>query len=318
MVSVIIPNFNNASYLPACLESALAQGEVVGEVIVVDDHSTDGSEIVLTRYAKSHSGQVKLYKNPNKGAAAARNFGFQQSSGEYIQFLDADDVLGVEKVKRQLKALQASPKNAIASCRWMHFRKKPGDIDGGAPQTLDRSYEQPIEWLLDSWTGKGMGALHAWLTPRHLIQQAGPWDESLTKNQDGEFFCRVLLQGSRVEFVPEAKVYYRKPTSANVSQRRSFEAAKSLLKSYQSYESEALQREDSERVRRALVRNYQRFIYELDPQYPVLLEEAWNHINKLGPNLLDLQLGGKRFQKMAQLLGFKWALRLRQRLIPPH
>jgi glycosyltransferase involved in cell wall biosynthesis len=311
VVSVIIPNFNNEPYLSACLESVLIQGDVAEEVIVVDDHSTDDSLKVLESYARNHSGRIKLYKNPNKGAAAARNFGFQQSSGQYIQFLDADDLLGPGKIQTQLDCLQRVASGTIASCRWQHFSDQPKDLATDSFQPIDQSYDEPISWLLDSWMGKGMGQTGIWLTPRHLIQQAGPWDESLTKNQDGEFFCRVLLQASRIEFVPEAKVYYRKPTSANVSQRRSDEAAKSLLKSYQSYEFEALQREDSERVRRALVRNYQRFIYELAPQHPGLLEEAWNHINKLGPDLLDSSLGGKRFQQLVRIAGFKRALQLR-------
>jgi GT2 family glycosyltransferase len=160
--------------------------------------------------------------------------------------------------------------------------------------------------------GEGYGPnWNAWLTPRHLIEQAGPWDESLTKNQDGEFFCRVLLQASHIEFVPDATVYYRKPSAGNVSQNQSHEAAKSLLRSYQSYHREALKYEDSPRVRKALALNYLNFIYRIHPLYPDLQARAWESAEQLGHSFARQKVGGTNFRYLAQVLGLKGALKLR-------
>ena len=99
LTSVIIPSFNHAAYLPAAIESALAQTARV-EVIVVDDGSTDETGEVLERYAA----RLKVHRLPHDGPSAARNRGIDSAAGEFVMFLDADDVLEPMKLKRQLEA----------------------------------------------------------------------------------------------------------------------------------------------------------------------------------------------------------------------
>ena len=92
MISVIIPVFNAAAYLPACLDSVLAQTYRDIEVIIVDDGSTDGSGDVCDDYA-CRDARVTVFHQPNGGPSAARNKGLELAGGEYIAFIDCDDVV---------------------------------------------------------------------------------------------------------------------------------------------------------------------------------------------------------------------------------
>ncbi|MCX6954347.1 MAG: glycosyltransferase family A protein, partial [Verrucomicrobia bacterium] len=99
LVSVVIPCFNSARWLPATLDSVLAQTWPRVEIIVVDDGSRDDSLAVARRYA---SRGVRVESIANSGAAAARNHGLALARGDYLQFLDADDLLAPDKLEKQL------------------------------------------------------------------------------------------------------------------------------------------------------------------------------------------------------------------------
>ena len=91
-ISVIIPAFNAASYLRQCIESVQKQTYTNVEVIVVNDGSTDGTKTILESIAGADS-RVRVFHNENKGVSAARNFGLQRATGEFISFCDADDFM---------------------------------------------------------------------------------------------------------------------------------------------------------------------------------------------------------------------------------
>src|SRR3954463_8415699 len=99
LVSIIIPCFNAERYVGDAIRSALAQTYDSIEVIVIDDGSTDGSLKVI----KSFGDAVRIESQPNAGACAARNHGIDLARGEYVQFLDADDLLHPEKIARQME-----------------------------------------------------------------------------------------------------------------------------------------------------------------------------------------------------------------------
>jgi len=104
----------------------------------------------------------------------------------------------------------------MASGIWGRFYQSDQDVKW-EQQTINEDYSSPIKWLVDSWNGGGMAQTSAWLTPRHLIDLAGIWNESLSINQDGEFCSRVLLQASSIQFCKEAKVYYRSGNTTSIS-----------------------------------------------------------------------------------------------------
>jgi glycosyltransferase involved in cell wall biosynthesis len=112
LISVIIPTFNRSAVLLRAIESVLNQTYNNFELIIVDDGSTDETELLLSPYIKS--GQLHYYKKTNGGVASARNYGVKQSSGAWIAFLDSDDEWLPEKLSEQIKYLSQHPELSIA------------------------------------------------------------------------------------------------------------------------------------------------------------------------------------------------------------
>ena len=95
-ISIIIPVYNVEAYLADCLDSILAQTFESFEVILVDDGSTDGSPAIAQKYADAHSEQIRYYRKENDGPGLARNFGVSKAKGDYLMFVDSDDIVDPE------------------------------------------------------------------------------------------------------------------------------------------------------------------------------------------------------------------------------
>jgi glycosyltransferase involved in cell wall biosynthesis len=312
LVSIIIPVYNSEKFLSESIYSALAQTWKHTEIIVVDDGSTDNSFSIAQKFA---SNSTKIYKQKNKGACAARNFGFSLSKGDYIQYLDADDILAPDKIERQLHLLRNKTGNHISSCSWGAFNKTIEEAKL-IPQKVWADLS-PIDWLITALSGGGMMQTACWLTPRHLIKKAGFWNESLKKNpnDDGEFFCRVLLKSNGISFCEEAKVYYREHNNEKrVSKIDDRVAIESLFQSHVSYENEILKVEKSQKTINAVVAKHTSFIYVYYNDFPDIALKAENRIKNLGVSKIKPQ-GGRNFLIFARIIGFKKALGLRKILI---
>lgn len=310
LVSILIPVYNKAEFVQETLDSALNQTYSNTEIVLVNDGSTDGSLEILQHYTDLYPDKITLINSPNRGVSAATNLCLHHAKGEYIQFLDADDIISSDKIEKQVQLLYGKSKGAIATCEWVNFSNDLHQFTQ-VYYGVFRDFESGLELLLRFWNHQEMMAISSFLPHRSLINKAGSWDENLTINQDGEFFARVLLHAEQVLFEPEVKVYYRSPGATNVSQQKSEKAMKSLLDSYQAYERAVLQMENSDRVRIALKKVYQKFIYDVFPQYPDLIAKAENLIQNLGV-VEKTYIGGPKFQKLSKYLGFKNALRLKR------
>lgn len=308
-VSVLVPAYNAEPYLPTCLESVLNQtyGEV--EVIVVDDGSTDATPRLARRY---ESRGVRVISQANAGPNAARNAAFDASRGEYLQYLDADDVLHQEKIERQVRRLSTSEPTAMASGAWARFTSST-DEAVFRPEAVWADFA-PVDWLTTSWGGGGMMHTAGWLIPRRVALAAGPWNAARrwAANDDADFFTRALLASSECVFCPDAKSYYRAtPGSQSTLQaRRSQEAALAVVLDT----GEALlRREDSARTRSAYADNLQRFVYLTYPSSPDLVVQAETRIQELGGARLGPEGAlGPVSLLAARCLGWKRAKRLRQ------
>ena len=215
LVSIIIPAYNSGKHLAESIESALAQTWVNKEIIVVDDGSADNSFSIAEKYAETS--KVKVIRQENKGASGARNTGLQEAKGDYIQFLDADDLLSPDKIEAQIMVLNGSS-TKLAICKTIHFND--GEDYKTGTQTNDwfcTDHNDPVDFLTKLYAGDevlpgygGMVTIHSWLTPRKLIDAAGPWNEKLSLDDDGEFFCRVILASEGIKFSNKGVNYYRK------------------------------------------------------------------------------------------------------------
>jgi glycosyltransferase involved in cell wall biosynthesis len=204
LVSVIVPVFNSESFITETMDSVIKQTWKHLEIIVVDDGSTDRSLYVLQQYRDP---RIKVFKQNNKGACAARNLGLQYSSGNVVQFLDADDILAPDKIEHQVKRLLSFDdyNDKIIHSQWGRFYKSIDENIKWEPREAIRKDLNPADWLI----ADQMSNTHCWLVPRKLIELGGFWDESLERNQDGEFFSRLISNAQDVLFCSEAKVYYR-------------------------------------------------------------------------------------------------------------
>ncbi|MGA9380619.1 MAG: glycosyltransferase family A protein, partial [Phormidium sp.] len=115
LISVIIPAFNSEKTIRETIESVLHQTFSDFELIVINDGSTDAILEIVTSIKDP---RIKVFSYPNTGVAASRNRGFSHSCGEFIAFLDADDLWTADKLEAQLKALQENPQAAVAYS-WM-------------------------------------------------------------------------------------------------------------------------------------------------------------------------------------------------------
>ncbi|MCX6950523.1 MAG: glycosyltransferase family A protein [Opitutae bacterium] len=304
LVSILIPCYNAARWLAATLESALAQTWPHTEIIVVDDGSSDNSLMIARSFT---SRGVHVLTQPNRGAAAARNAALAAAQGELIQFLDADDLLAPGKIAAQVEALTTAPAGSIASGPWGRFTLDPSSASfHPEPVWTDLT---PLDWLVLSWSGGGMFPPLVWLTPRRIIDAAGPWNEDLSLDDDGEYFCRVLLQAATIRFVPGADSYYRDHSGPRVSASQGDRAARSSFLSIELKDRHALVREESPRMRRALASNYQRFAWEQLVDAPALATLALARMQAHSPDLPPPD-GPRLYRWVSRVLGWPRARRL--------
>ena len=148
-----------------------------------------------------------------------------------------------------------------------------------------------------------------WLTPRSLIEAAGPWDESLSLHDDGEFFTRVLLRASENVFVPEATVFYRK-VDGSLSRGRSRGAIESAFAVCRSRHKHLLEVRNDRRVRSALATQFAQFAYEFGEDAPDLAAQAIAAMRNLGTRPAR-KVGGRGFRFLAGGIGVAGALRVR-------
>ena len=309
LVSILIPSYNAALWIAQTLDSALSQTWDNTEIIVVDDGSRDDSVAIISRYANRG---VLLITQSNRGASAARNRALAEARGDFIQFLDADDLLSPHKIERQLSLLATRPMGTLATCRWGRF-----ETDPQSARFVDHDVFTdftPIDWLLHCTAGARMMHPAAWLIPRAVAEKAGPWDEMLSLNDDGEYFVRVVLASSGLAFTPEpdAASYYRSGLSNSLSQRRSSSASISLHRSGELVTAHLLASENSLQVRQALADYWRHLCYELYPDAPSLSRDAERRSATYGHSTVPPPLGA-RAHLLANVVGWRLARRLAMR-----
>jgi len=307
LVSILIPLYNAEDWIDETVKSVLSQTWENKEIIVVNDGSTDDSlEIVRSINAD----ELTIVTQRNRGACAARNRAFEVSHGDYVQYLDADDLLGPDKIETQLRRLSGESPGKLASTRWGVFEDDPANAIFEGGNEACRSFDDPIDWFFPWAHGTGGMRPHAWLTPRELIEESGPWNTDLKLNQDGEFFSRVLLLSDGVVFCPNTEVYYRE-TGTGVSSRRSQEAWKSLYDSIRLICSRILEREDSPRTRQLCAAKWEQFRRRAYPSCPDLVRRAKQNVEALG-GVSYTSNASLPYRIVESVIGWKGATRVQE------
>ena len=306
LVSILIPAYNSEKWITDCIQSALAQTWPRKEIIVVDDGSTDGTLELASRFTSKEFAVVSI---ENRGAAAARNHALQLSKGDYIQWLDADDLLAPNKIESQLAALQGvHDPRILLSGPWSYFNYRTRNVKF-VPNSLWNDLS-PVEWLLRKMSENLHMQTAIWLTSRELTEAAGPWDNRLQSDDDGEYFCRVLLASKGTRFVPEAKVFYRRTPSLNrVSYIGDSDGKKdSMVVSMKLHVHYLRSLEDSDRVRKACCAYLQTWFHNFYPERPDLVAELQRIAAELHGHLEEPRLGWK-YALMKPIFGWESAKR---------
>jgi glycosyltransferase involved in cell wall biosynthesis len=293
LVSILIPAYNAEKWIGDTIKSALAQTWQNKEVIVVDDGSTDETLNV----AKSFKCKaVKVITQKNTGACGARNRALSYAQGDFIQWLDADDLLHPEKIALQLERIgQEVGTTILLTCGWgkFFFRwQKTKFISDSLWQDLT-----PVDWIMNKFTDNVWMNPAVWLVSRRLTERAGLWDErlSMSGDDDGEYICRVVAASEKVNFVGAAKCYYRIGSVGSLDWRmgESQERIESFLLSLNLSIGHLLSLEDSERTRHACVAYLETWLPLFYPENLHMIERINKLAQELGGELHNPHVGLK-------------------------
>ena len=208
LISVIVPVYKVEKYLPACLDSLLAQTYQNFELLLVDDGSPDKCWEILQQYA-AQDARVCIFRKENGGVSSARNFGLEQARGEYICFVDSDDLVLPQYLEWLYDAL-CSCGTRIAMCRYRSIRENETlwmVTECPAPQKITT---ENYSWMQE-WSGG-----HCWrmLTHREVLQDVR-FDPALFYGEDALFFVTEFLKAGSLAFLNcPLYAYLERPSSA--------------------------------------------------------------------------------------------------------
>ncbi|MDF1824405.1 MAG: glycosyltransferase [Verrucomicrobiales bacterium] len=309
LVSIIIPCYNAESYVAQAIQSALSQTHAACEVIVIDDGSTDGSLELI----ESFGCRIRWDSGPNRGGCAARNRGLAMANGDWIQFLDADDWLGVGKIEAQIRALAENDLGTVANCAWRYF--EGNRMREQSAQVFWKNYPNASELLVDMWLGGGFFNPACWLVSRQLIDEVGLWNEALAADQDGEFFGRVLLKARNVVFCGEVEAYYRTPQEHNVSRSVSDKALWSKAEAIRILAERLGGAQTDRKSRGAIRRRWLNFAYFSSHYSQRWMEYALAELEMYpGSREWPDQIHGAGLRILTKIFGVEVAISMRRRL----
>ena len=298
-VSIIIPVYNAAATLPATIQSALGQKDESFnlEVIIVNDGSTDQSHVIINNYRES----CKIITTENHGVSAARTTGLEHAKGDYIQYLDSDDLLMPGKIKQQLKALIDNQAD-IAYGEWQKFTQKGEEIS--VVETITRQINGDAE--LDIFN-------NFWCPPAVLlfskkITDQLTWKTNLPVIQDARYLLDAASIGKFI-YVPGVQAQYRVFQSQSLSQRDSLAfVTDCFVNTGEIYERWRDQLQDNPEKKQSLISSLRYCITEFSLTKSKLFDEAIDLLLKIAPGYLPAEPA--LHHNISKLIGFKNAEKL--------
>ncbi len=299
LVSVIIPAYNAASTIEKTIRSVLNQRYAPIEIIVVNDGSTDETEKVLEPFKE----QIQYVYQKNSGVSAARNLGLSLAKGEFIQYLDADDLLAEDKIKIQVEALITSNAD-VAYGDWVKFTEKEHVFKELELVSKEMQSREEIELFTDFWI-----PLAALLYKKNITDKIGKWNTSLPIIQDARYALDAALNKAIFLYTPGIMAYYRVHDTGSLSTKNKlafmldcFENAKQIYRIWSSdFEKDIEKKNAVIKVLRFCVNEFS--ILDKSKHH-----EAIDFILKIEPNYVPD--GSKGLRAMSKLFGYRNAERL--------
>ena len=304
LVSIIIPAYNAEKWVGECIQSAIAQTWRWKEIVVVDDGSTDSTLKIAESYA---SPIVNVVNKENGGASSARNLGLSLSQGEYVQWLDADDLLGPTKIERQMERAEAGQNTTVLlSGAWGRFLSSP-EMATFAPDGLWEDLD-PLEWLLRKIKHNLWMPPMVFMTSRRLADSAGLWNETLSLDDDGEYFSRIIARASKILFFPEARSFKRSTIGLSHSANLSNPKLNSLWYSISSAIRTVRSINDDSRTRKACLIFLNRWSIYFFPERSDVIAQMHQLALELG-GMIEKPTLSKKYRWIQKIFGWKVAKR---------
>jgi glycosyltransferase involved in cell wall biosynthesis len=300
LVSILIPAYNAENWIKDTIRSAIDQTWPMKEIIVVDDGSTDNTLQIARTF---QSGLLKVVTQQNMGAACARNRAFSLAQGDYVQWLDADDLLAPDKISLQIKESgDGQTSRVLFSSAFGTFKYRPSKARFRS-NSLSNDLT-PVDWILRKFEENTYLNPAVWLVSRRLSNLAGPWDVRLSLDDDGEYFTRVVSLAEEILFIREARVYYRIGNSESLSSKISYKACESLFLSLTLCISYLLSLENSARSQQACVKYLQTWLPFFYPEHIDIVNKMNKLANDLGEELLPPEVSWK-YYPIQKIFGWK-------------
>ena len=209
LVSVIMPCYNASCYLREAVESVQSQSFKDWELLIIDDGSTDSSEEIALEYA-ANDARVHLIKQPNSGACRARNNGLEHAKGQYIKFLDADDVLESECLRSQVKQIETLSSRQIPFGDYYNIDKDGMVLSKYIFNRKRDLSADSVYFFFTEWRVLISAPLHR----AELLREIGGFDESLKRGQEFDLHLRLALVDVEFVYRPCNTFRYREHHSA--------------------------------------------------------------------------------------------------------
>jgi glycosyltransferase involved in cell wall biosynthesis len=193
LISCIVPVYNGEKYLAEAIESILKQSYRPIEIIIADDGSTDRTATVAGRYGK----QIRYLRQANAGTAAARNLGLSAAAGDFVAFLDADDLWHAEKLSRQMACFRARPALDYCVTHVQNF---------WIPELIEEEKKFRDHRMSKALPGYVTGTL---LARRDFFNAVGPFNLAINHADDTEWFLRANERGAAMELLSDVLLYRR-------------------------------------------------------------------------------------------------------------
>lgn len=227
LVSVIVPCYNQRAYLADAIRSLVQQSHTAWECIIVNDGSTDDS-LEVARRLTGEDPRIRLIDQRNRGLSAARNRGLAEARGDWIHFLDADDLLEQATFATHLEVFQGAPDTDVAySASWTFRDEDPASRRPSAvPATLLKS---PLSAFALYWERGLSIPIHAFTYRKSCFQRWGVFDERLPNHEDWDIHLRFSAAGARYTVAPRRSALYRLRAGSMARQADSMYQGKCLV-----------------------------------------------------------------------------------------
>lgn len=210
LVSIIIPVYNREGLIHKTLQNIIENKYRPLEVILVNDGSKDNSLKLLEEFKDSHQSQdfiIKVFDQENQGAPVARNLGYENSNGEYIQFLDSDDMIDPEKFFIQIKSMKKNKADfGLCDFEFVYPREK---------RKIYHSNSKKLKKIINAVGSFGCGSP---LLKRELSDKIR-WNDELQRQQDVDYFLKAALLAENIAYVEKPLYYYINHDKDRISNR---------------------------------------------------------------------------------------------------